>query len=101
MQMTHGRLAERESGPTAHSLQSVAIDPIVTAGTNDALSRLDDTSKVFDADEVVTHALSDTKREIRQGEHVCIRPKGCGAMVPSAGFDSLSGRRSLETGSYS
>jgi putative ABC transport system ATP-binding protein len=48
-------------------------------GTNGALIRIENLSKVFFADEVETHALSGVHLEIRAGEFVSIAgPSGCG-----------------------
>src|SRR5881392_4175306 len=43
------------------------------------LIRLNDVSKVFQTDEVETHALSSIRLEINQGDYVSIAgPSGCG-----------------------
>ena len=48
-------------------------------GTRDALISLSGIAKVFQTDEVETHALSDVHLEIKQGEYVAIAgPSGCG-----------------------
>lgn len=48
-------------------------------GSPDELIRLDGVKKVFFADEVETHALSDIQLTIRRGEYVTIAgPSGCG-----------------------
>ena len=47
--------------------------------TDEALIRLQGVSKVFETDEVETHALSDVDLEIRSGEYVSVAgPSGCG-----------------------
>jgi putative ABC transport system ATP-binding protein len=46
---------------------------------SEPLVRLEGISKIFQADEVETHALSDVHLEIRHGEFVSIAgPSGCG-----------------------
>jgi putative ABC transport system ATP-binding protein len=68
-----------------------------------ALLALDAVQKVFLADEVETHALSDVHLEIRQGEYVAIAgPSGCGKTTllsilglldsPSGGRYTLAGQ---------
>src|SRR3712207_8558358 len=70
----------------------------------DALIRLSGISKVFQTDEVETHALSDVHLEIKQGEYVAIAgPSGCGKTTllsilglldtPSSGEYILAGER--------
>jgi putative ABC transport system ATP-binding protein len=61
-----------------HAAASRATDE--TNPTNDAvLIHLSGIRKVFLTDEVETHALSDIRLEIRQGEYVAIEgPSGCG-----------------------
>ncbi len=67
------------------------------------LIRLAGVTKVFEADEVETHALSNVHLEIRSGEYVSIAgPSGCGKStllailglldVPSSGSYELGGR---------
>jgi putative ABC transport system ATP-binding protein len=67
------------------------------------LIRLDSVTKVFETDEVETHALAGVQLEIRQGEYVAIAgPSGCGKSTllsilglldsPSAGTYLLNGR---------
>jgi len=47
--------------------------------TDGTLIKLDGVSKVFYADEMETHALSETHLEIKQGEYLAISgPSGCG-----------------------
>lgn len=47
--------------------------------TDGTLIKLDGVSKVFYADEMETHALSETHLEIKQGEYLAIAgPSGCG-----------------------
>ena len=47
--------------------------------TNETLIRLDGVGKVFLAEEVETHALSNINLSIRKGEYVAIAgPSGCG-----------------------
>src|SRR3712207_7760825 len=69
----------------------------------DALIRLSGISKVFQTDEVETHALSNVHLEIRQGEYVAIAgPSGCGKTTllsilglldsPSVGSYTLNGQ---------
>ena len=49
------------------------------SGHPELLVRLEGVSKIFQADEVETHALSDVHLEIRRGEFVSIAgPSGCG-----------------------
>ena len=71
--------------------------------TNDALISLEGVRKVFFADEVETHALSDIRLEIRRGEHVAISgPSGCGKSTllsilglldtPTSGEHHMKGR---------
>src|SRR5690349_2019458 len=73
-------------------------------GTRDSLIRLTGIAKVFQTDEVETHALSDVHLEIKQGEYVAIAgPSGCGKTTllsilglldtPSSGEYVLAGER--------
>ena len=68
-----------------------------------AVISLRDMRKVFQTDEVETHALSDVHLDIRKGEFVCVTgPSGCGKTtllsilglldVPSAGSYTLNGQ---------
>jgi putative ABC transport system ATP-binding protein len=71
--------------------------------TTAALIQLDDVTKVFQADDVETHALSGIHLEIRKGDYVSIEgPSGCGKSTllailalldaPSRGRYRLNGR---------
>ena len=71
-------------------------------GTRDALISLTGIAKVFQTDEVETHALSDVHLQIRQGEYIAIAgPSGCGKTTllsilglldtPTAGEYTLAG----------
>ena len=73
-------------------------------GTRDALISLSGIAKVFQTDEVETHALSDVHLQIRQGEYVAIAgPSGCGKTTllsilglldtPTSGEYILAGER--------
>ena len=69
----------------------------------DVLIRLDGISKVFQTDEVETHALSDIHLDVQRGEYVAIAgPSGCGKTTllsvmgllegPTSGTYELDGR---------
>ena len=73
-----------------------------STGSNGALIHLADVRKVFETDEVETHALTGIHLDIKQGEYVSIAgPSGCGKSTllsilglldtPSAGEYVLNG----------
>ena len=86
---------------------STSASPASSGSLNasrESLIRLTGISKVFQTDEVETHALSDVHLEIRQGEYVAIAgPSGCGKTTllsilglldtPSSGEYVLAGER--------